>query len=215
MLRYLARSKGSHRGDPKRRGFVLRRLTLTCLLVFALLAPASTWASQDQASSFGSFAGYVWFGHLNSVHGSWMVPRVLQGSPAGVAGTWIGAQSTGGPHAFVQIGTSEGGVWPMSSWSQTTPIHQVATARARFAAALRSNIHALSSTAWPTPIAPLITKLIQASRALRAQTDATPQMTISSLDSWKARWEKDGAALGGVVHRLRRALHIPEITPSR
>ncbi len=352
------------------------------LLGFALFAPVSAWASDNRTASFGSFAGYLWLGHVWSVHASWTVPRVRRGSPAGIGATWIGAQ-TAIPHgAFLQIGTVEEGFWPkhrrralnrdvafwsdtdhhyraqfifvvgpgdrvsasmrlatgrwmlsirdltsgarahistpeeasasfaqaewlqedprsgldhapvsypklsdvrfgglevdarrpsyaalyatwmslrrialapsplregsfyvhrarpisqagarylriaaiedraeqafaaeMNGWSQTTPIARVTAERTRFAAAMRSNIHALASAGWPTPIAPLVTELVRAARALRAQTDAAPHMTASRLDSWKARWHKDAAALGHVAHRLRRALQVPEATP--
>lgn len=347
-----------------------------------LFMPMSAWASQNRAPSFGSFAGYVWFGRVTSMRASWTVPHVRRGSPAGIGGTWIGAQAATARSAFIQIGTVERGGWPkhrhralerdfafwsdgahhyraqfifvvgpgdrvsaiirpsagrwtltirdltsgtiayitipeeagasfaqaewvqedprssmdhspvfyprlsdvrfaelevdarrpsyatlyatwmslrmvalapsplrdgsfyihragqisrtgarylgiaaredvaeeaftveMNRWSQTTPIARVTAERTRFAAAMRANIHALSAAKWPTPIAHLVAGLVRAARILRVQTDATPQMTISGLDSWKARWNKDGAALGRVAHRIRRALQIPELMP--
>lgn len=56
---------------------------------------------------FGQFAGYVWRGNVRSVRGSWTVPRVLTGSPSGLAGTWIGAQAQSGTRPFIQIGSNE------------------------------------------------------------------------------------------------------------
>jgi hypothetical protein len=53
--------------------------------------------------SFGTFAGYVWPGHVSSVQASWSVQRML-GRSVGVASTWIGAQ---GPNGFIQVGTTE------------------------------------------------------------------------------------------------------------
>jgi hypothetical protein len=55
-----------------------------------------------------AFAGYVWGGRVSSVQGSWTVPRILRGSPPGVAATWIGAQGPGGGSApFIQLGSDE------------------------------------------------------------------------------------------------------------
>jgi hypothetical protein len=61
---------------------------------------------RDSAST--AFAGYTWYGSVSSVQASWSVPRI-PGSPAGGAGTWIGAQGPGtrlnGP--FIQVGINE------------------------------------------------------------------------------------------------------------
>jgi Peptidase A4 family len=90
---------------------LLRGLTLAFLLVCVPFTPVSAWAGQAQAPPLGSFAGYLWFGHVSSVHASWTVPRVQRGSPPGIGGTWIGAQAAA-DRAFIQIGTSEDGFWP-------------------------------------------------------------------------------------------------------
>lgn len=101
----------------------------------------------------------------------------------------------------------------MNGWSQTTPIAQVTAERTRFAAAMRNNIHALLNAGWPAPIIPLVARLVRAARVLRGQTNSSPRMAVSRLDSWKARWNEDDAALGRIAHRLRRALEVPELTP--
>jgi hypothetical protein len=101
----------------------------------------------------------------------------------------------------------------MNGWSQTTPIAQVTAERTRSAAAMRNNIHALLNASWPKPIIPLVARLVRAARVLRTQTNAAPQMAVSRLDAWKARWNKDNADLGRVAHRLRRALEVPELMP--
>jgi hypothetical protein len=53
------------------------------------------------------FAGYTWQGNVTSVAGSWTVPAILGGGSLEVAGTWIGAQTTGSTGPFIQIGTTE------------------------------------------------------------------------------------------------------------
>src|SRR5262249_38518970 len=53
------------------------------------------------------FAGYMWRGHVTSMGGSWTVPRILRGSSAGSASTWIGAEASGPRGAFIQLGTIE------------------------------------------------------------------------------------------------------------
>lgn len=55
----------------------------------------------------GAMAGYVLPGEVASVQATWAVPRIQADSPAGVAGTWIGAQAPGAPGPFIQIGTNE------------------------------------------------------------------------------------------------------------
>jgi Peptidase A4 family len=57
---------------------------------------------------FGAFAGYVWFGSVTSVNGTWVVPRVLASSRPGSSATWIGALAPGssGDAPFIQVGTT-------------------------------------------------------------------------------------------------------------
>jgi hypothetical protein len=69
-----------------------------------LVLPVVAFAAGRAHWSFGSFAGYVWRGHVTSVQASWSVPSIV-GGPSGAAGTWIGAQALGGK--FIQIGTNE------------------------------------------------------------------------------------------------------------
>jgi Peptidase A4 family len=76
---------------------------------------------------FGSFAGYVWRGHVTSLQASWSVPGIV-GPSAGAAGTWIGAEALGGQ--FIQVGTNEESFRPFALgardisyqafWSDTT-----------------------------------------------------------------------------------------------
>jgi hypothetical protein len=62
---------------------------------------------RDVASN--AFAGYIWFGNTSSIQASWTVPRIMPRSPAGGAGTWIGAQGPGTrlTGAFIQVGINE------------------------------------------------------------------------------------------------------------
>ena len=69
------------------------------------------------------WAGYAWKGRVVAVGSSWTVPRILNGSPAGMAATWIGALTDADPPwfrrasvarrvsyqpPFIQVGTNEG-----------------------------------------------------------------------------------------------------------
>ncbi len=59
-------------------------------------------------TSFGAFAGYIWNGNVRSVAATFNVPRVKARSHYGIAGTWIGAQGSGGTAApFIQVGFNE------------------------------------------------------------------------------------------------------------
>ncbi len=82
-----------------------------------------TGGSGDTASrSVGAFAGYSWHGRVTSVQASWVVPRILPGSPRGAsAATWISAQAPGsgpsGSGPFIQIGINE--------WVDQYPNHRL------------------------------------------------------------------------------------------
>jgi hypothetical protein len=89
----------------------------------------------------GAFASYAWQGReVRSVHGEWRVPEIEEGSPCGIASTWIAAYGEG--QAFIQIGTIEGCARPardqlpleaeyFTFWSDTSkryhphPLYQV------------------------------------------------------------------------------------------
>ncbi len=61
-------------------------------------------------TAFGAFAGYVWRGDERSIGASWTVPRIMPSTQTGLAlaGTWIGAQTTGpGRPPFIQVGVNE------------------------------------------------------------------------------------------------------------
>jgi hypothetical protein len=75
-------------------------VVLVAVLVHAAISPKAR-------GRYGPFAGYLWSGRVSSIDASWRVPRILSGSPAGGAATWIGAQRTDGPGPFIQIGTNE------------------------------------------------------------------------------------------------------------
>jgi hypothetical protein len=66
--------------------------------------------SSEITGSIGSIASDAWKGEVSSVHASWHVPEIREGSPCGTAATWIGASAEGG--AFIQIGTNEECVAP-------------------------------------------------------------------------------------------------------
>jgi Peptidase A4 family len=55
------------------------------------------------------FGGYSWTGNVKEISARWRVPRMLANSHAGIAATWIGAQ-TQSNNDFIQIGINEYGL---------------------------------------------------------------------------------------------------------
>jgi hypothetical protein len=122
----------------------------------ASLADLTTAVPRTQRSSwsFGPLAGYLWRGRVQMVSASWTVPRVIPGSPAGVAGTWVGTRAPGPSSRapFIQIGVNEQALTPTAKrptdaiydafWSATSrhfhpqflfPVHAGDTVAARLA----------------------------------------------------------------------------------
>jgi hypothetical protein len=93
----------------RRRLAVLRRAS--ALLISAGLAGCGSSGHPVGVGphDFGRLAGYVWTGQVRSVRGSWRVPAITPGSPAGHASTWIGAQVAGSSNQapFIQVGITE------------------------------------------------------------------------------------------------------------
>jgi hypothetical protein len=71
---------------------------------------SATRAAAALHPDLGPFAGFMWSGDVDSAHAGWTVPRVLAGSVAGEAATWIGAEAPGPSRGapFVQAGVNEG-----------------------------------------------------------------------------------------------------------
>lgn len=94
-------------------------------------AECSAGGPPGSVSSFGAWAGYRWDGHVNSVGAAWRVPRIMKGSPAGFAGTWIGAEApprrspTLAQSALVPRSLWTTAMW--SSWFDQIPFIQVGT----------------------------------------------------------------------------------------
>jgi hypothetical protein len=65
------------------------------------------FTGHNSDAPFGPFAGYTWIGGVGSVAASFAVPRIAAGSSSGQAGTWIGAQGSGPPSRFIQVGAIE------------------------------------------------------------------------------------------------------------
>jgi hypothetical protein len=66
---------------------------------------ASPVTAGKRGWSFGTQAGYIWHGRLESLAASWTVPAVRERSAGGLASTWIGASAISS--AFIQVGTIE------------------------------------------------------------------------------------------------------------
>lgn len=354
---------------------------LVAFLAGSVVMAGAALGAQRSQWSFGSFAGYVWRGHVASVRGSWSVPSVLVG-PMGSAGAWIGAQAPGSPGAFVQIGTTEervrpfalgasgtiyyafwsdvanhfhpralflvhpgddistslrlaGGRWTiaivdrtsgaakhfstnqearasfnqaewvqedprdeltgkplpyprlstvrfrrlavnsrtpayadlysqwmsasgsnwapsplrrdsfavhratvspagaqylhiaaeedaaastfaalLAGWTVTTPGSQIASASSAFAVALKRAVHALASSSWPKHVRRLIRALIHSSRVLLHQSQSVPSTSSASLSRWTLTWKRDASVTARIGHIVRRALKVPELTPT-
>lgn len=96
-------------GAARRTAAALGRIAAG-LLAFGLCAcGSSAGPSSVGPRDFGRLAGYVWTGQVRSVHGSWRVPAIAPGSPAGHGSTWIGAQVAGPSNQapFIQVGITE------------------------------------------------------------------------------------------------------------
>jgi Peptidase A4 family len=87
-------------------------VVLIFFLPVAAIVAATVLAAISQSTATlrlpdAKFAGYLWRGAVSSVGGSWTVPRILSGSPAGRAATWIGAEGEDVAGSFIQIGVEE------------------------------------------------------------------------------------------------------------
>jgi hypothetical protein len=91
---------------------------LVIMAAAALLAGYGAAGRKDQEpgvsatqSLFGPFAGYTWNGPVQQVGATVVVPGVVNGSPQGYAGTWIGAEGDVNPKTlsapFFQVGVNE------------------------------------------------------------------------------------------------------------
>jgi hypothetical protein len=92
---------------PQRR-HLIAVLGATAVAIAVAVGLASAGGSTAVHGSFGAFAGYQWDGRVTSVQASWIVPRILRSTPRrGLAGQWIGAQTSSASGPFIQIGTEE------------------------------------------------------------------------------------------------------------
>ena len=102
----------------------------------------------------------------------------------------------------------------MSRWTAATPPSQVESACSTFSAALRSDIQVLASSRWPTRAQVFVRSLIRTTRVLLDHMQARPSASIAGLRAWMAAWGHDGSAVGRAGHLVRRALKLPELTPT-
>jgi hypothetical protein len=102
----------------------------------------------------------------------------------------------------------------IAGWTPTTPGSQIAAARSTFAAALRETVHALARTPWPSRARRQIHLLIHCSRVLLTHTQSPPK-SPAGLRAWTSTWLRDASLVGRAGHVVRRALKIPELTPTQ
>jgi hypothetical protein len=102
----------------------------------------------------------------------------------------------------------------MAGWTATTPGSQIAAACSTFAAALRKSLHALVGTRWPPRAQRQIHSLVRSTRALLTLLQSTSSASPANR-AWTSTWARDSTALGLAAHLIRRALKIPEITPTQ
>ncbi|MGD1058902.1 MAG: G1 family glutamic endopeptidase [Solirubrobacteraceae bacterium] len=356
-------------------------IALLALVLIPSVLAVSAYGATPSPWAFGSFAGYVWRGHVTSVQASWTVPEIASNT-SGLSGTWIGAQAPGSPGAFIQIGVNEARLRPfalgarftqdyafwsdvanhfhahllfpvypgdrisaslmlahrqwmltivdktsratahfatrdeasasfnqaewlqedprngfthkpalyprlsairfrrlyinsvmpayrdlysqwmsangvnfgpsplrqdaftlgpatvspigarylhiaaaedaatgafaaqLSGWTATTPKEQIASANSTFATALNADIHALTRVHWPAAVRPRIHSLIHSTRVLLKHLQSLPSASSGGLRVWTSVEESDGSAIGRAGHMVRRALKIPEYSPT-
>jgi hypothetical protein len=102
----------------------------------------------------------------------------------------------------------------MNRWTAATPSSQIESARLTFTAALRSDLRALGGTRWPMRTQPLVRSLIRSTRVLLNHTQSRPAASSTGLRGWVSVWTHDGSAVGRAGHLVRRALKLPELTPT-
>jgi hypothetical protein len=111
-------TRGSSAPRAARRRGVRARRSASAAIAFALAAILVTGcgsaartgnASASGPSLFGPFAGYNWLGPVHTISAVIVVPSILNGSPTGIAGSWIGAQGPSKKLAapFIQVGVNE------------------------------------------------------------------------------------------------------------
>ncbi len=103
----------------------------------------------------------------------------------------------------------------MAGWTATTPGSQIAAACSTFAAALRKSLHALASTPWSPRVRRHIHSLIRSTGVLLTLSQSPPSASPADLRAWTSKWARDSTALAHAAHLIRRALKIPEITPTQ
>jgi hypothetical protein len=103
QLRAVSASVSEVKGARRRPAVVA--LASMLAMTWPLSACGGSTTDVAQPGSIGAFASYIWTGAVGSVHAAWHVPEIEEGSPCGVAGTWIGASAEG--RGFIQIGTNE------------------------------------------------------------------------------------------------------------
>jgi signal peptidase I len=96
-------------------------------------------------------------------------------------------------------------------WTTHTPRSQINSERAEVAAAFRNGTRLFAGARWPRPVGGLIHSLTHKNHALVDLLDASP--FASGLRSWLAAWTRDEVAAADATHLVRRALHLPELTP--
>jgi hypothetical protein len=89
-------------------GFGRSWMLRTGAALILAVAVAGCGGSSNGQGIFGKFAGYIWSGPTDSMAAKWSVPTI-EGTTAGFAGTWIGAEAAGASSSapFIQVGTNE------------------------------------------------------------------------------------------------------------
>jgi peptidase A4-like protein len=100
-----------------------------------------------------------------------------------------------------------------ADWTARTRYATIEAASSAFVAAVRKSIGALASTPWPKEVQSLISLLIHDSRVLAARARAPAIISAAALLAWRAAVTRAVEANGRVGHEIRRALHVPEMTP--
>jgi hypothetical protein len=101
----------------------------------------------------------------------------------------------------------------IARWTAATPRAAIAAQTARYAAALGTEVRALSAARWPATFRARIDTLVRRERTLLALTRSAPGLAPGRRAAWRSAWERAERAATSAAHVLRRALHVPELTP--
>ena len=98
-----------------------------------------------------------------------------------------------------------------ASWTARTPPREIRSASAAAAASESAYANALVRTHWPGAAQGLVQSLVRQVRAQAALFTAAARRAPASVTVWRRRVASLTPELRRLAHRVRRALHLPEV----